>query len=418
MPGQVEEQSLGLAAFLAGQRFVQRGPDGVARLRRRDDAFSAGKSHAGLKGGQLRHGARFDQSLVIQLADQRAGAVIAQASGVNRRRHEVVAQGVLLHQRGQPGSVAKIIRIVATGQRRAAGRLHRHQPHRLAAGLVGQEGEGHAAKVGAAAARGKHHVRVVFGQGKLLDCLQANHRLMQQHMVEHRAQAIGGVFAAGGFFHCFGNRQAQRAGVVGVSLQRGAAGGGVQAGAGQHFGAPGLHHRAAERLLLVADLDHEHPHINAKGLAGKRQRAAPLASAGFGGHAANAGFAVVISLGDGRIELVAAGRAAAFVFVINARRGAQRGFQPAGAHQRGGPPQLIQLAHRLGNGNPALAGDFLLDDGVGKDGRQRVRPDGLAIRPQHRRGRAGQVGDNVVPVSGNISLGQDEAGGGHDALLG
>ena len=62
--GQAEEDGLGLAGRLAAERLVNRGADGVAGLRRRDDAFGAGELDAGFKGRHLRHSDGFQQLFV------------------------------------------------------------------------------------------------------------------------------------------------------------------------------------------------------------------------------------------------------------------------------------------------------------------------------------------------------------------
>jgi hypothetical protein len=138
--------------------------------------------HAGLEGGDLRHRHRLDQLLVVELGYQRRIAVVAQAAGVDAGRHEVVAQGVHLHQRCVAGGVAEVVGIDALGQARTGGRLDRHQAHLLGARprrLVGQEGEGGAGEVGAAAAAGEHHVGIIADLLELLLGFQADDGLVQ-----------------------------------------------------------------------------------------------------------------------------------------------------------------------------------------------------------------------------------------------
>ena len=120
--------------------------------------------------------------------------------------------------------------------------------------------------------------------------------------------------------------------------------------------------------MLVTHLHHEHPDVDTEHLAGQRQRTAPLAGTGFGRHAADTGFTVVVRLGNGRIELVAAGRTDAFVLVVNPRRSTQFGFEPVGPEQRSRPPEPVDFPHRFRNRNPAFSRHFLLDQAVDKDG--------------------------------------------------
>jgi hypothetical protein len=80
-------------------------------------------------------------------------------------------------------------------------------------------------------------------------------------------------------------------------------------------------------LLVVGHLDHVDAHVDAEHLPGQGQGAAPLAGAGLGGQALDARLGVVIGLGDGRVDLVRAGRRDAFVLVVDLRRRTQRRFQ-------------------------------------------------------------------------------------------
>src|SRR5437867_2542074 len=59
--------------------------------------------------------------------------------------------------------------------------------------------------------------------------------------------------------------------------------------------------------------------------------------------------------------LVAAGRAHALVLVVDVRRRAERLLQAPRAIERGGPPQPQDVAHLVGDLDPALAADLLLD---------------------------------------------------------
>ena len=187
---------------------------------RRDDALGAGELHAGLEGGDLRHRHRLDQAFVQQLRHQRRIAVVAQAAGVDAGRHEVVAQRVHLHQRRVAGDVAVVVGVDALGQRRAGGRLDRHAAQvrsALVAGrLVGEEGEGDAAEAGTAAAGAEDHVRVEADLVELLLGFEADHGLVQQHVIQHRAQRVVGVGIGGGFLDGFGNGDAERALAVGI----------------------------------------------------------------------------------------------------------------------------------------------------------------------------------------------------------
>ena len=92
---------------------------------------------------------------------------------------------------------------------------------------------------------------------------------MQRHVVEHRSQSVIGIGARSRFFHGFRNRQPQGTLVIGIARQRIAAGLRHFRRAGEHFRAPGLHHRTAIRLLLIADFDHVDAHVETEHLPGQ-----------------------------------------------------------------------------------------------------------------------------------------------------
>ena len=187
-------------------------------------------------------------------------------------------------------------------------------------------------------------------------------------------------------------------GESGASGEDRAAALGLGARAGDAGRAVGVHQRPAVRLLLIADLDHEDLDFEAEQLPGEGERRAPLPGAGFGRQLLDAGFLVVVGLRHRRVGLVAAGRADALVLVEDARRRIERLFEAARAEQRRRPPQLVNLAHRLGDFDPALGGHFLRDQRHREDRRQVGRSDRLlGARMQRRRQRLRQVGRDVVP---------------------
>jgi hypothetical protein len=96
-------------------------------------------------------------------------------------------------------------------------------------------------------------------------------------------------------------------GNAGSSAEHLAAVFGLVARAGMHRRAPGVHEHPAIRLVLVAHLDHVNIAFQAEQFARQRQRRTPLARAGFGGEPLGAGDLVEIRLGDGGVDLVAAG---------------------------------------------------------------------------------------------------------------
>ena len=177
-------------------------------------------------------------------------------------------------------------------------------------------------------------------------------------------------------------------GESGVRGQHRAAGVGVVAGAGENLRAPGVHHHAAVRFLVVADAHHVDRALHAEQPAGQRQGAAPLSRAGLRGQAFDAGALVVVGLRHRGVGLVAARRAGAFVLVIDVRRRVERLLQPARAVERRGPPQPINIHHLARNIDLRLRREFLLDQFHREDRRQILRRQRLAGAADGAAGRA------------------------------
>ena len=141
--------------------------------------------------------------------------MVAQPAGVDARRHETVSQGVHLDQRRELGRVAEIVAVLAAAHRGATVRLARpRNASRVPFQPVPQEGERQAGEVAAAADAADHHVREVLGQFELLFRFQADHRLVQHHVVQHAAQGVLGVVAGGGHFDRLADGDAQAAGAI------------------------------------------------------------------------------------------------------------------------------------------------------------------------------------------------------------
>ena len=115
-----------LAFRLGFERLADGFGDGVVGFRRGNDALGAGELNAGGEGVKLLHRGGFDQSQVHDVRDQRRHAVVAQAAGMNSRRHEGAAQRVHLDQRRQVAGVAEVVSESALGEARAGGRFDGH----------------------------------------------------------------------------------------------------------------------------------------------------------------------------------------------------------------------------------------------------------------------------------------------------
>src|SRR5258705_7510444 len=133
----------------------------------------------------------------------------------------------------------------------------------------------------------------------------------------------------------------------------------VGARARDHLRAPGLHHDPAIRLLLIRHLHHVDLALKPEHLAGEREGGAPLAGAGLGTEPRDLFLLVVVGLRYGGVRLVAAGRAHAFVLVVDVGRCAERLLEAARAIERRRPPQAIDVTDLVGDLDPPLLADLL-----------------------------------------------------------
>src|SRR5207249_10540810 len=212
-------------------------------------------------------------------------------------------------------------------------------------------------------------------------------------------------------FHGLADRDAERAGRVRILLEDYLAGLRVGAPARPHLRAPGLHHDPALRLLLVRHLHHVDLALQAEHLTGERDRGAPLAGARLGAEPRDLFFLVVVGLRDRRVRLVAAGRAHAFVLVVDVRRRAERLLEAARAIGRRRTPQAIDVTDLVGDLDPALLADLLLDQLHREERRQILRADRLlGAGMEHGRRRRLEVGLDVVPLGRDVLLVEDELG--------
>ena len=130
--------------------------------------------------------------------------MVAEPAGVDRRRHEVVAERVHRQQRRHARGVAEVVVERAFGERRARRRLHRDEAH---VG-VGHERQRDATEVRSAAAAADHDVGALLAREReLLLRLEADDGLVQQHVVQHRAERVVRVVAGRGVAHGVADRE-------------------------------------------------------------------------------------------------------------------------------------------------------------------------------------------------------------------
>ncbi len=255
-------------------------------------------------------------------------------------------------------------------------------------------------EVRAAAGAADHDVGALLAErGELLLGLQPDHGLVHEHVVEHRAQRVGGLGIGGRALDRLGDREAERAERLRIVLERLAPGVRDLRRARMGGGAERLHHDPPVRLLAVGDADHEDLALEAVELRRVGERRAPLTGAGLGRDALAPVLRAVERLRHGRVGLVRARRAAALVLVVDAHAlEPERLLEALGAHQRRRPPDAIRRAHLFGDLVLSLARDLLQDDRHREERSQILGPDGLMRARVQGRRRQRQVGAEVVPV--------------------
>src|SRR5512136_1174783 len=107
--------------------------------------------------------------------------MVTEASGMDGRRDEVVAEREHLQKRGQSGNVAKVIGIEPLGKRRARGWFDADQVDVLVLSghLVPREREGYPGKVRSPANAADNNVRVIVDHRELFPAFLADDRLVE-----------------------------------------------------------------------------------------------------------------------------------------------------------------------------------------------------------------------------------------------
>lgn len=193
--------------------------------------------------------------------------------------------------------------------------------------------------------------------------------------------------------------------MVGALGEDGASGLGFLGWGGDAAGAVGFHDGAPVGFLVEGDLDHEDLDIEAEDGAGEGEGGTPLAGAGFGDDAFDAGFFIIEGLGDGGVGFMAAGGADAFVFVVDAGGGIEGLLEASGTEEGGWAPLAVDIADGLRDFDFSFRGYFLLDQGHGEERGEVFGADGLfCARVQDRGQGFGQVGCDVVPAFGDAGF--------------
>ena len=150
-----------------------------------EDGLPLGEEDGGLENPGLLVGHGLHMPVVVELGEDGAHAVVAQAARVVGRRDEPAAERIHARQRCNLARVAEVVGVFAAGKGGAGGRFHRHDARIFhAAQLVGHKGGDQSAQVGAAARTPDDHVWV-FAQLFHGDfTLKPDDGLVQQHLIE------------------------------------------------------------------------------------------------------------------------------------------------------------------------------------------------------------------------------------------
>ena len=109
------------------------------------------------------------------------------------------------------------------------------------------------------------------------------------------------------------------------------------------FRAVCAHYFAAERLLLVGNLDHEDLAVEVKEGAGHREGSSPLAGTGLGCDAFESLFLSVVRLGERGVQLVAAGCVVSFELIEDVSRSSQCFLKIFRVHERRRAIDLVEV---------------------------------------------------------------------------
>ena len=405
--GESEEDVFGLAGFFAFEGLVDGGLDGVCGFGGGEDAFDAGELFGGFEDVGLGDGDGAHHFLVVEFGEDGAHAVETQAAGVDGAGHEAGAEGLHFGQGADVAGVAEIVGVGAACEARAAGGFDGDEVViGFAAEFLAHERGDEAAEVGAAA--GAADDRVEF-DAVFVECgfgFETDDGLMQEDLVEHRAEDVSVSGVGDGVFDGFGNGASEASGGVGIFGEYFLADLCGVGGGGGDAGAVGAHHFAPEGFLFVADLDHVDDAVEFEVGAGHGKCGAPLSGAGFGRDAFEALFFGVVGLGDGGVELVGAGGVVALEFIVNMRGRAEFLFEAVGADEGRGAVHFVEIADRLGDGDEAsVVVEFLGDEFVAEHVAEFLGGHGFARGGvEHGRLFFLHVCAHVVPVFGHFGF--------------
>lgn len=327
--------------------------------------------------------------------------MIPQAARMVGRGLEFAAECVHLCKRRDLARVAEIVCISAARHGWAGSRLDGDEIGLCLSGepILHERGD-QPAEIRAAARAADDDIRILVIHRHSFFGLQADHRLVQEHLIEHRAKHIARAGGGHGLFHSLRDRAAERAAGAGEFLKNFAPDLCRVTRAGDDIGAKGFDDRFAVGLLMEARLDHINGQWNVEIRARHGQRSAPLAGPRLCGQACQALLLGVIGLRDGGIELMAAGGVVALEFAVDLCGRAQFLFEIVGADERRGTEGFVIFHNLIGNIDIAGCGiKLLLCKLLAEDRIQLFELQGLhGPRVQKWSGLLLHIGPQVIPL--------------------
>ena len=251
--------------------------DRVRRLGRRDDPLGARELHRRGEDVGLAVGLGADEPVEDELRDQRRHAVVAEAAGVDARAGRSRGRACASGRGASAGSCRRSRRRrgrgSASGRRPARRRARRCRARRSSRAGTGTRARRSWSRRRRSRRRGPGRRPAML---HLRERLLADHRLVHEHVVEDAAERVRGVLALAPRprppprWRCRGcpGESGSSARIARPRVR-------VLGRARDDARAPGLHHRAAVRLLLVRDLDHVDLALEPEELRGERDARCP-----------------------------------------------------------------------------------------------------------------------------------------------
>ncbi len=298
--------------------------------------------------------------------------MVAQASGVDVGRHEVVAEGVHWEERGVACDISEVVLEYAVCEFRAACGFCGYETDFLSVfNCVAHEGERDSAEVGATAEAGDYYVGVFASHFHLFFSFEADDCLVECDVAEDGAECVFAVGCGHGEFYGFGYGGAERALVVGVACEDVTSGASGHGGGGGDLRAECLHDGSSVGFLVEADFDLVYGGFESEYFGRVGESASPLSCACLGGDVGYALLFTVVGLRECGVEFVGAYGADAFVFEVDVCGGVERFFEAVGTDERSAAIAFVHIADLVGDVDPLVGVvKFLLGDLLGEDGEE------------------------------------------------